>query len=85
MCFAASIHFLEERHILQNYHYSLTLNSYSIYCPVADDFCQDVNLSDIEILKNDLLIIEKTRLEIQTNAKKGLIEALNNESESQVK
>ncbi|KAK7580330.1 hypothetical protein V9T40_000959 [Parthenolecanium corni] len=49
----------------------------------VDDFCQDVNLSDIEILKNDLLIIEKTRLEIQTNAKKGLIEALNNESESQ--
>lgn len=52
---------------------------------ILDDFCRDVSLSDIELLENDLQIIEKTRQEIQSDAKEGLIEALHKESESQVK
>lgn len=50
-----------------------------------DDFCKDVNLSDIDILEEDKKIIENERQQIYLTGKKNLIEALNNENETEVR
>lgn len=49
----------------------------------VDEFCQDVDLSDIHIIENDRRIVETERRKVLSTAKSSLMEALDNENETQ--
>lgn len=50
----------------------------------SDEFCQDIDLSGIEVIETDKKIIKNERQRIWTSARSSLIEALDIENESQV-
>ena len=51
---------------------------------LSDEFCQDIDITGVNIVENDLRIVENERQRIRTNAKKSLIEALATENKKQV-
>lgn len=54
-------------------------------CSVVDKFCKDIDLTGIDVLKENIRVIENERRNMQQKSTSSLIEALNAENETQVK
>ncbi|XP_065202338.1 conserved oligomeric Golgi complex subunit 5 isoform X2 [Planococcus citri] len=50
----------------------------------VDEFCEDIDLSGIDILENDIKLIEKQRKQILNRTRNSLMEALKDQNENQV-
>lgn len=51
---------------------------------VLDEFCEDIDLSGIHILENDMKLIEKHRKQILNRTRSLLMDALKEQNEIQV-
>ena len=51
---------------------------------MSDEFCEDIDLSGIDILQNDMKLIEKQRKHITNTTQNLLMGALKEQNENQV-